>query len=68
MSLKLTDKLTAQQVIILKKLEYYGTYNLTVNQAGKLITELFEQRTQENNWTYGDMPEELKWLQGENRI
>lgn len=63
MSLKLTNKLTAQQKAVLQKLEYYGTYDLTIEEAAKLIDELFAAKAQaDKNWTYEDMPAELKHI------
>lgn len=61
MSLKVTNKLTAHQRAILVKLEYIGSWDITIDEANKLIDELFAQKTQQG-WTYDDMPDELKWL------
>jgi len=56
MSLKITNKATPKQVIILKKLEYAGQgkfapQNLTVEEAGQIIDELFIER----KYTYGQI-------------
>lgn len=65
MSLKITNKATAKQKAILQKLEYNGTGQfaldqLTVEDAASLIDELFAEKSLENDWTYGDMPDEMK--------
>lgn len=44
MSLILTNRLTEKQTELLKKLGYYGTFNLTVQEAEHLIDELIEQQ------------------------
>jgi hypothetical protein len=44
MSLIISNKATAKQIAMLNKLEYYGSLDLTVEQAAKLIDELFEQQ------------------------
>lgn len=44
MSLKISNKLTAKQKDILQKLEYCGTWDLTVDEANKLIEELYAEK------------------------
>lgn len=49
MSLKITNKATAKQIAILKRLEYFGTgkytaTNLTTAEAAIVIDELFEEQ------------------------
>jgi hypothetical protein len=51
MSLKITNKLTEKQRSILVKLEYIGTWDLTVDQATKVIDELFAER----KYTYAEI-------------
>jgi hypothetical protein len=56
MSLKITNKATPKQLELLKKLEYigrgkYAPENLTGQEAGKLIDELFVH----HKYTYGDI-------------
>lgn len=51
MSLKISNKLTAKQRAILLKLDYVGTWNLTVEEAGKIIDELIA----EANLNYGEI-------------
>lgn len=57
MSLLITNKATAKQVAMLKKLEYYGTgkyatENLSVGEAAKILDELFEERRLEDSYDY----------------
>lgn len=47
MSLILSNRLTDKQRAMLQRLEYYGTYDLTTEQAAHLIDELLEQQRQE---------------------
>jgi hypothetical protein len=54
MSLKITNKLTAKQRELLLKLEYDGTWDLTVEQAAEVIDELLLEQM-ENGKTYGDV-------------
>jgi hypothetical protein len=56
MSLRITNKATAKQRELLTKLEYdgqgkYAPENLTVEEAGKIIDELFVER----DYTYGEI-------------
>ncbi len=44
MSLILSNKATDKQIAALKKLDYFGTFDLTVEQAAQLLDELFEQK------------------------
>lgn len=44
MSLIVSDRATDKQIAMLKKLEYYGDLNLSVDQAAELIDEYFEQQ------------------------
>ncbi len=65
MSLKLSNKLTSQQRNALQQLEYYGTYDLSINEASKLIDELFIQKAQEQRWEHREMQEQLRRIMGE---
>lgn len=53
MSLKITNKLTERQRQILVKLEYSGTWDLTVDQASTVIDELINEKQLE----YGEIQE-----------
>lgn len=44
MSLHISNRLTDKQIAILTKLEYIGSYDLTVEQAAAIIDELFEEQ------------------------
>lgn len=48
MSLIISNHLTDKQKAILQKMEYYGTYDLTVSEATHLIEELFEEKRLDN--------------------
>ncbi len=62
MSLKISNKLTAKQRALLVELEYIGKFDLTVEEAAKLIDELIIDKM-ENGLTYGEIQNEYKhWL------
>lgn len=44
MSLKINNRATPKQIAVLKSMDYYGRWDLSVDEAAKLITELFEER------------------------
>jgi hypothetical protein len=44
MSLIVSNKLTDKQRAQLIKLEYIGTFDLTIEQAAEIIDELFEEQ------------------------
>lgn len=44
MSLIVSDRATQAQIDLLKKLEYYGDLNLSMQEASELIDEYIEQR------------------------
>ncbi len=44
MSLIVSNRATEKQIAMLKKLEYYGDFNLSVDEAAELIDEYFEQQ------------------------
>jgi hypothetical protein len=44
MSLIVSNRATDKQIETLRKLEYYGSFDLTMAQAADLIDELFEQQ------------------------
>ena len=52
MSLILSNRATKKQRELLHKLEYYGSYDLTVTQAARLIDELFEEKRLADNDQY----------------
>lgn len=58
MSLIIGNRATKKQIELLKKLEYYGSLNLSVEEAAKIIDELFEEQRldqkYENEGTYAD--------------
>lgn len=51
MSLKISNKLTAKQRAILLKLDYVGKWDITVDEAAKIIDELFNER----DYNYGEI-------------
>lgn len=48
MSLIVSNRATEKQIAMLKKLEYYGNFNLSIEEAAQLIDELFEQQRLDN--------------------
>jgi DNA-nicking Smr family endonuclease len=54
MSLKITNKLTQKQREFLLSLDYVGTWNLTTEEAAKVIDELLVDKM-ENGLTYGEI-------------
>lgn len=48
MSLIVSNRVTEKQIAMLKKLEYYGDLNLSVDEAAQLIDELFQQQKWDN--------------------
>lgn len=46
MSLKINDRATAKQIQTLKNLGYIGKWDLSSDEAAKIITELFAERRQ----------------------
>lgn len=44
MSLKISNKATPKQIQALKDLDYVGKWDLTVDEAAQLLTELWEER------------------------
>lgn len=44
MSLHINNMVTDKQVAILTKYDYCGTFNLTIEEAAKIIDELFEEQ------------------------
>ena len=43
MALRLTNRLTAAQKQMLEQLDYYGTFDLSVQQAAEIIDGLLEE-------------------------
>lgn len=59
MSLKINNRATAKQIAMLKELDYYGKWDLSVDEAADLLTELFEQRRLA---LQNEEPPEADWL------
>lgn len=49
MSLKISNRATPKQIQILKDLEYYGKWDLSTDEAGEIITALWEEQRLEKN-------------------
>lgn len=65
MSLKITNRLTQKQRELLVKLEYVGKWDITVEEAAKLIDELVVERKlsygeiRDINNGYYDLPSDV---------
>ena len=55
MSLIISNKVTDKQRAILKECEYYGTFNLTIEEAAKIIDELFEEQRLQRQHSEDDL-------------